>query len=87
MPAPRFKSRSYKRIKRTTISGKSVVHYRRKKVKKAHCSNCGSPLSGVASYRKGKMGKLSKTKKRPERPFGGNLCSKCMREKIKERMI
>lgn len=86
MPAPRFRSRSYKRIKRTTPGGKSVVHYRRKKVKKACCCNCGSPLPGVASYRRGKMDKLSKTKKRPERPFGGNLCSKCTREKIKERI-
>jgi len=25
------------------------------------------------------MQKLAKTKKRPERPYGGNLCSKCMR--------
>ena len=31
------------------------------------------------------MAKLPKTKKRPERPFGGNLCSDCMRKIMKEK--
>ncbi len=81
---PRFRSRSFKRIKKTTPSGKRVIHFRRKKVGIAHCASCKVKLAGVASYRANKMKKLSKTQKRPERPYAGVLCSKCMRLKIKE---
>ena len=33
-----------------------------------------------------KIKKLAKTEKRPERPYGGNLCSKCTRAKIKSKV-
>ena len=62
--------------------GRTVVHYKAKKPSKAKCGDCGKVLAGVARERPAKMKNLPKTKKKPSRPFGGNLCSKCMRKKI-----
>lgn len=59
-----------------------------KKVKKksrAKCARCKKPLAGVPSRQK-ELRKLPKTKKRPTRPYGGYLCSSCMRELIKEKV-
>ncbi len=84
MPAPRFRSRSMKRRLKKTPGGRKVIHYERGKLKLAHCANCGKQLGGVPSLRIGKMKKLSKTQKRPQRIFGGVLCPKCVKDKIKE---
>ena len=80
---PRFRSRSFKRIKKSIPGGNNVIHYKRKGVSKAHCASCGTTLSGVASAKPAELKKLSKTQKRPERPFGGVLCSKCTRATIR----
>ena len=46
---------------------------------------CKAILKGVPRERPYKMRTMAKTKKRPERPYGGVLCSKCMREIFKEK--
>ena len=85
MVAPRYaKTRTFRRVKIRTPGGKTKISYRKRKPGKAHCGTCGAVLSGVPSERQHKMRKIPKTKKRPERPYGGVLCSRCMREKIKE---
>jgi len=76
----------FKKIKVKTPSGKLVLHYKKKKPRKAKCSNCGKPLQGVPRERPYKMRTMAKTKKRPSRPFGGVLCSACMRKKIVEKV-
>ena len=86
MPALRFRSRSFRRVFVRRTSGKSVIHYKKRKPKSAHCSNCGSVLKGVPRERPYKMRKISKTKKRPERPYGGVLCSKCTKELIRAKV-
>ena len=78
------KSRTFRRIFRKIAGNKVTVRYEKRKPSKAKCSNCGGILKGVPRERPYKMKDLAKTKKRPSRPFGGILCSKCMREKIKE---
>ena len=81
----RFKSRkSLRQVFVKTPGGKTVVHYKRRKPGKAHCTECGAPLSGIPRVLPIKMKNLSKTAKRPERPYGGFLCSKCARKKIIE---
>jgi large subunit ribosomal protein L34e len=81
----RFKSRQGKRMISTKVpGGRTVVHFKKKKPSKAKCGSCGQVLVGVPRERPHKMRKMAKTKKRPERPYGGNLCSKCMRKKIIE---
>ena len=84
MVAGRFKSRTFRRIKVKTPGSKTVTHYRKRKPSKAKCAECGDALKGVPRERPYKMARLSKTQKRPERPYGGVLCSKCARIKIKE---
>jgi len=87
MPRPALRSRSLKRIPKKIPGGASVVHYARKEPSKPICASCKKPLHGVPRGRKAKIKKLPKTKKRPSRPYGGNLCSKCLRSRIKEEKI
>lgn len=84
MPAPRFRSRTFRRVFVKTPGGVTKLQYRKRKPKKAHCASCGLVLSGVPRERPYKMQKLGKTKKRPERKFGGVLCPRCSRQKLKE---
>lgn len=85
MPAPRYRSRSLRKVYVRTPGGGRAVHYRYKKPKIAHCSKCGAILKGVPRERPYNLKKLSKTQRRPERPYGGVLCSRCMRSLFIER--
>lgn len=78
----KYKSRSMKLKFVRTPGGRTVVHYKKKKVSKSKCAECGTQLAGTVRERAMKLRKISKSKKRPERPFGGYLCSKCSRKKI-----
>ena len=84
MPAPRFRSRTFRRVFVKTPGGITKLHYRKRKPAKAHCAGCGIELPGVPRERPYKMQNMCKTKKRPERKFGGVLCTRCSRAKIKE---
>jgi len=86
MPEPYKRSRSLRRLQIKVPGGATRLHYRERKPGKAKCNSCGSILKGVPRERNLKMHKLPKTKKRPERPYGGNLCSKCMRSLIVEKV-
>jgi len=82
MPAPRLRSRSLRRVFRKVPGGRVSIHYKKRKPKAAKCGNCGAILKGVPRELPYKMRSMAKTKKRPERPYGGVLCSKCMRQEI-----
>ena len=82
MPAPRLRSRSLRKIFRKVSGGRTSVHFKKRKPKVAKCGSCGAVLKGVPRALPFKMRSMTKTKKRPERPFGGVLCSKCMRKEI-----
>ncbi|MBS3170693.1 50S ribosomal protein L34e, partial [Candidatus Woesearchaeota archaeon] len=47
---------------------------------------CRKELHGVPRAFPVERRNMPKTKKRPERPYGGVLCSKCMRETILEKI-
>ncbi len=79
------KSRSVRKVFKRTPGTKVVVRYERRKPSKAKCGSCGKVLSGVPRLRPTQMQNTPKTKKRPERPYGGVLCSSCMRKKIIEK--
>jgi large subunit ribosomal protein L34e len=81
----KFKSRTFTRIKVKTAKG-VTTHYKKPKPAKAKCADCGKVLAGVPNERPVKMMNMPKTAKRPERPYGGKLCSKCMRKTIIERV-
>lgn len=82
MPAPRLRSRSLRKLFVKVPGGKVRVHFKKRKPKAARCGNCGAVLKGVPRELPFRMRSMAKTKKRPERPYGGALCSKCMRQTI-----
>lgn len=79
------KSRTLRRVNVRTPGGNVKTHYRPRKPKAAECASCGKVLHGVPRLNSAKMRNTPKTKKRPERPYGGVLCSACMRKKIIEK--
>jgi len=87
MVKPKLRSRSEKRRRVRTPGKKLVTHYKKKKSGIARCAVCKKPLHGVPRLNPSEMRKLSKSKKRPERPYGGNLCSKCMRDLFKKSLV
>ena len=79
--------RRMKKMKVRVPGGEVRTRFKKRKVKKAKCSVCGKTLHGVATGRKVELSKLSKTEKRPNRPFAGVLCSSCMRERFKNKLM
>lgn len=82
MPAPHLRSRSLRKVYRKVSGGRVSIHYKKRKPSTAKCGNCGTMLKGVPRELPFRMRSMAKTKKRPERPFGGVLCSRCMRQEI-----
>lgn len=81
-----LRSRSLKRTQKKVPGGRTVTHYKKKKVSQAKCAKCGKPLQGVPRKRPSELKKLPKSQRRPDRPYGGNLCSECMREVFREKV-
>ena len=80
------KSRSKRRVTVKTPGGKLKKHLRVRKSSSPTCTECGKKLHGIPSLIPSKLRALPKTKKRAPRPYP-NLCSKCMRKKIKEKIV
>lgn len=76
------RSISLKKVRVRVPGSSTVTQYRYVKHSKPSCGICGADLHGVAAGRPSEIRKLSKTERRPERPFGGVLCSNCMRKII-----
>ncbi|MBI4440525.1 50S ribosomal protein L34e [Candidatus Woesearchaeota archaeon] len=87
MVRPQLKSRSYRKIYRKTPGGRTVIHFTERKPNRAKCGGCGAILHGIKTERPTRMANMRKTAKRPERPYGGVLCSRCMREQIKKLIV
>ncbi len=85
MPKPGHRSRTLRRVFVKTPGGETKLMYKKRKPAMGKCSSCGAVLKGVARERPVKMQNMPKSKKRPERPYGGVLCSACMRKKIVDR--
>jgi large subunit ribosomal protein L34e len=84
MVSGKHKSRTFRRVFRKTPGAKTVLHYKLRKPSKAKCAGCGDILKGIARERPTKIKNIPKSQKKVSRPYGGNLCSKCMRQKIKD---
>ncbi len=86
MVSGRFKSKTFRKVFKRTPSGKNVVIHILKKPNKAKCAKCKGILRGIARERPTKMQNMPKSQKTVSRPYGGNLCSRCMRETIKAKI-
>ena len=84
MVSGKHKSRSLRRVYIRTPGGENKIHYRTRNMPRLRCSLCDQQLHGIPRVIPSKFKNLPKTKKRPERPYGGILCSSCMRKKIKD---
>ncbi len=78
-----LRSGRWKRVQKRTPGGRTVTHYEPRKPRQAHCAMCGGLLQGVPRVAPPIFKRLAKTEKRPQRPYGGVLCSSCMRLVIK----
>ncbi|MBI2041384.1 MAG: 50S ribosomal protein L34e [DPANN group archaeon] len=74
------RSVSLKKIRVRVPGSSTVTHYKYAKHAKPACGICGAELHGVAAGRPSEIRKLARSERRPERPFGGVLCSDCMRK-------
>jgi large subunit ribosomal protein L34e len=83
MPAPRFRSRTLRRIKKTTPGGKTKKYYYDRKPGLPRCAECGIELKGIPRMSRCEAMNAPKSAKRPQRPYGGFLCSACTRLKLK----
>jgi large subunit ribosomal protein L34e len=78
------KSRSKRRVYTRTPSGKVKKVLKIRKPSPIICGDCGKKLQGIQRLIPSKFRNLAKTKKRASRPYS-NLCSSCMRKRIKEK--
>ncbi|XP_051889952.1 large ribosomal subunit protein eL34 [Mobula hypostoma] len=77
-----------KRLSRTP--GNRIVFLYTKKVGKAPKSACGicpGRLRGIRAVRPKVLMRLSKTKKHVSRAYGGSMCAKCVRDRIKRAFL
>ncbi|XP_055505054.1 60S ribosomal protein L34-like [Leucoraja erinacea] len=77
-----------KRLSRTP--GNHIVFLYTKKVGKAPKSACGicpGRLRGIRAVRPKVLMRLSKTKKHVSRAYGGSMCAKCVRDRIKRAFL
>ena len=82
--ALKHKNRSFRKIF-VKLADKVVLRYKKRKPKQAHCGRCSRLLQGVPRDRPYKMQNRAKTTKRPDRPYGGVLCSRCLRQEMVSR--
>lgn len=80
----KLKSHRFRRVQVKVPGGKTVQHYLNRTPKQVQCGGCGKPLHGIPRMTRTQAKNASKSLKRPERPYGGVLCSACMRQKIIE---
>lgn len=78
-----LRSRSLRKMRVKLPGGAWITHYFKRNPSPAYCAECGKPLHGTARLRSIRMKRIPKSRKRPERPYGGNLCSRCARKRIK----
>jgi len=83
MGIARKKSSKFSKVNIRTSSG-NKIKYRLRKTKASRCSKCYTKLSGVLYTTNGNHSRFAKSVKIPNRPFGGNLCSGCMRNNFLE---
>ncbi|MBI4154600.1 50S ribosomal protein L34e [Candidatus Woesearchaeota archaeon] len=74
--------RSLRKIYVKTSRGVNI-HFKERPAQLPKCSSCKTILKGIKKFKSREYKNVSKSEKKVNRPYGGNLCSKCMRLKIK----
>ncbi len=82
----KFKSGHYRRVHVRLPGGTTELKFKERTSKQPHCADCGRPLPGIPRMNTTEAKNAAKTQKRPERPFGGVLCSPCLRKRMTEQL-
>lgn len=85
MVRPGLRGKAHKLVK--TPGGRLVWRPVDFKRGKARCAWCHQELHGIPSLPKAKIRKIAKSSKRPERPYGGYICSKCLKSGLMRAVI
>lgn len=85
MPTPYQRSRSFRRVSVKFPGGRVSIHYRKRNPSAARCMKCKRVLQGIPRARAIELRRIPKSSRRPERPYGGQLCSSCMRNVFVEK--
>ena len=59
------------------------IHFKERPAQLPKCSSCKTVLKGIKKLKSRDYKNISKSEKKVNRPYGGNLCFKCLRAKIK----
>ena len=74
--------RTGKRKLKKTPGGKYYFKRVADKPNYAHCATCDRVLPGVARGTQVEIRRMSKSERSPSRPYGGQLCSPCLKRKL-----
>lgn len=75
------KSRSARKVYKRVTKGVKTS-YEIRKPSGTVCGNCGISLPGISAKKASAMKNTAKSHKRAQRPFGGVLCSSCLKDLI-----
>ena len=84
MPRPSQRTRSKKRVYKTSPGGGKKIHYKQEIPSLPHCYLCGKPLSGIPHLSTVEVRKLNRSKRRIRRLYGGQICSNCLKKALKQ---
>ncbi|MEM2816481.1 MAG: 50S ribosomal protein L34e [Candidatus Bathyarchaeia archaeon] len=84
MPQPHLRTRSLKKVKVKVPGGRTKTHCKKEKVSTVICAVCRKPLAGVPLKDPAEVRKLSYSSRRVWRPYGGHICSNCLKTGIKK---
>lgn len=84
MPRPKYRSRSLRRVQKKMPGGKTKQRYVKRKPGLPKCSGCGVELKGIPRLMPNKAKNAPKSRKTVSRVYGGFLCAKCAKEKLKK---
>jgi large subunit ribosomal protein L34e len=82
MTSPRYRSRSTRRIKKTTPGHKTRVFYKKRSPNSPICGKSKEKLHGIPRFRQKGLKSISKSKKRPNRKYGGTYSHNTVRKAI-----
>ena len=84
MPRPSERSRSKRRVQKKMPGGRTRQSYAARRPKVHKCSECSLELKGMPRLMPNKAKNSPRSKKTVNRPYGGFLCARCAREKIRK---
>lgn len=83
MPAPRFRSRSLRRVHKVTPGAKTKKYHLERKPSLPRCSECRKELRGIPRMLRSEAKNAPKSSKKVSRAYGGFMCASCLKKKLK----